>query len=587
MTLSARLAEHEIRLRSYHEGSQKVTCPRCSHQRRNKADPCLSITIDDDGATWHCHHCDWSGGVRDRDEPVQFQPRRRAPKPRPAGITIGALSVEAAHWFKARGIELDTLQRAEIGCAPHWMPASRAEVPCIAFPYHAEPGGPLVNAKYRAMAGKEFSQVKDGEKVFWRLDQADRTCADHLVIVEGEIDALSLMQAGIDNVVSVPDGAPKKVRDGAVDPADDRKFSFVHAAADRLAEFGRIILAVDNDEPGHALAEELARRIGRERCWSLSWPDGCKDANDVLVKHGAEALAACIDEARPHPIKALIEAGDFAGDVLALYRQGRRRGAPTGWSSVTELYSVAPGQLTVVTGVPNSGKSEWVDALMVNLAETMNWRFALCSFENPPDEHVTKLVEKRLRKPFFDGPRARMTEAELSGAIDWVADHFSFIRADDDAPTIDWLLETATGAVLRYGIRGLVIDPYNEIEHRRGNGQTETEYVSQMLGKVRRFAVAHGVHVWFIAHPAKMLREGGKIPVPSLYDISGSANWVNKADVGIVVHRQPGEGQAPTEIYVKKVRFKWVGLQGMATLDYDRATGTYAEPGRRGIGGQE
>jgi twinkle protein len=142
---------------------------------------------------------------------------------------------------------------------------------------------------------------------------------------------------------------------------------------------------------------------------------------------------------------------------------------------------------------------------------------------------------------------------------------------------MDWLLEAARGAVMRYGVRGLVIDPYNELEHRRPASMSETEYVSQVLGKVKRFAQRHGVHVWFIAHPAKMRREEGKFPVPSLYDISGSANWVNKADLGVVVHRDPTREPPDAEIHVRKVRFKAVGKVGSVTLAYDRATGRYYE----------
>jgi twinkle protein len=211
------------------------------------------------------------------------------------------------------------------------------------------------------------------------------------------------------------------------------------------------------------------------------------------------------------------------------------------------------------------------------MAERHGWRFAVCSFENPPEEHISKVVEKRLRMPFWDGPRMRMSEAELHSALAWVNDHFFFIRADDEAPTIDWILERAAAAVARYGVRGLIIDPYNEIEAKRPPTMSETEYVSQLLGKVKRFAQTRGVHVWFVAHPAKMLRDkSGQIPAPTLYDISGSSHWVNKADVGIVVHRPNRDG--PTEIHVRKVRFKWVGKQGSATLDYDRATGIYSDP---------
>ena len=240
--------------------------------------------------------------------------------------------------------------------------------------------------------------------------------------------------------------------------------------------------------------------------------------------------------------------------------------------------TIRPGELTVVTGVPNSGKSEFIDALMVNLATAYGWRFGVCSFENPPAEHFAKLAEKHLGLPFLDGPSSRMSEDEVRRAMDWVADRFYLIRADDEAPTIDWILAAAKGAVLRHGIRGLVIDPYNEIEHKRPSNQQETEYVSQLLGKVKRFAQAHEVHVWFVAHPAKPQRErDGSLPTPTLYDISGSANWANKADVGLVVHRDPDRDPTRTDIFIRKVRSKSVGKIGMTHLRYERATGRYSE----------
>ena len=106
---------------------------------------------------------------------------------------------------------------------------------------------------------------------------------------------------------------------------------------------------------------------------------------------------------------------------------------------------------------------------------------------------------------------------------------------------------------------------------------TETEYVSQLLGKVKRFAQNYGVHVWFVAHPAKPHRESGSLPVPTLYDISGSANWANKADIGIVVHRDPEKDPTRTDIYIRKVRFKSVGKIGAVSLRWDRATGRYSD----------
>jgi twinkle protein len=217
---------------------------------------------------------------------------------------------------------------------------------------------------------------------------------------------------------------------------------------------------------------------------------------------------------------------------------------------------------------------------MINLAVNHGWKFAVSSFENPTDEHRAKLSAKYLGLPFWDGLTPRMTETELMRGLSWLRERFFFMRFTDESPTIDAILETARAAVIRHGIRGLVIDPYNEIESRRPAAMTETEYVSEMLGKVKRFAQNHGVHVWFIAHPAKMLPgQDGKRRVPTLYDISGSANWINKADNGIVVHLDPNHTPPQTEIYIRKVRHQpQHGQRGVVTLKWDRKTGRYSDP---------
>jgi twinkle protein len=577
--LAEKLIEHGIRLRHYGAGSQKITCPQCSHSRRNKADPCLSVTIDEEGAVWRCHHCPWTGavgravGIRERPQEALRRPRKRAepvrPKQRPGDLTPAALA-----YLAGRGISEPTARRNGVGVERRRVEGRDVEY--LTFPYLR--AGELINIKFRSFPEKGFAQVKDAEKILFGLD--DLGDSNSAIIVEGELDKLALDEAGIRNVLSVPDGAPQRLKQGEPNP-EDPKFEYLANCAEQLAHLDRIVLAGDDDEPGHVLMEELARRLGKERCWRVRWPDSgdapCKDANQVLLLHGPQVLAERIEAAEPYPIAGLHDAGNFAAETIELYRDGRKRGHSPGWASIDEFMTIREGELSVVTGIPNSGKSEFIDALMVNVARRYGWRFGVCSFENPPAEHIAKLAEKWLGKPFWEGPSARMTETELQRGMDWVRDRFYLIRADDEAPTVDWILTAAKAAVLRHGIRGLVIDPYNELEHKRPSNQTETEYVSQLLGKVKRFAQAHGVHVWFVAHPAKMMRDGGWIPPPTLYDISGSANWANKADLGIVVHRDPSKDATKTDIYLRKVRFKSVGKIGAVALRYDRATGRYSE----------
>jgi twinkle protein len=285
--LAERLLAYGIRARTYRQGNHKLPCPRCSHTRRKQTESCLSLTIEADRAVWLCHHCRWSGAVNERDD---WHPQRRrtgaAVKPK---ATPGNPTPTLLQWFASRGISAATVERNRIWTVHNYIPALGAEVDCIAFPYFRD--GELANIKFRPLTEKTFAMVKGAEIIFYGLD--DIADSNSAVIVEGELDKLALEEAGIRNVVSVPTGAPPNVKCGEPE-LDDAKFSYIAACAEHLERLDRIILAVDNDGPGLALAEELARRLGKERCWRVRWPDSgdvhCKDANDVLLTHGVNVL---------------------------------------------------------------------------------------------------------------------------------------------------------------------------------------------------------------------------------------------------------------------------------------------------------
>ena len=558
----------------------KQLCPKCSHTRqKNRADPCLSVSVadDGDGFVWNCHHCQWTGRTPPKNAYEHVPARVVAlPKRKLTYAPPQAVSEPVKKWFEGRGISEAVIERNAIGYEQTWMPGCEegTKTGAIMFPYRRT--GEVVNIKYRTH-DKRFRQERGCEKVYFGLDDVEG--AQDIIIVEGEIDKLSLEEAGLKNVVSVPDGAPSKVKDEI--PEEDRKFEYVWNCKEYFEGANRIILAVDNDDPGAALAEELARRYGKHRCWRVKWPDTydiiCKDANDVLLFHGAQTLRECIDAAEPYPIKSLIQADRYIEDVRRLWRGDTAKAFSTGWQPLDEFYKVRPGEFCVVTGFPGSGKSQFIDALCMNLAEKHNWRFGICSFENPPPNHLTKLIELRKRAPFWPGPSQRLSLEEVEDAVSWIKERFIFIRDDEESPTLDWILETAKAAVLRYGIRGLVVDPYNEMEHKRPPGHTETEYISELISKVKRFAQSHGVHVWFIAHPAKPQRFQGKVVAPTLFDISGSAHWVNKADIGIVVVRSYEKGhEHETKVLIDKVRFKEVGHVGGVLMEYLKLSGRYS-----------
>jgi twinkle protein len=550
--------------------STRVSCPSCSLDRKKTNSKDMTLTRRPDGAVvYHCHHCLETGSVQKKREfKLAAVPQKE----------IISSKLEARHYsyLLSRGITKETADKIGLFAADKFFARLNKVTDAIGFPYFRD--GALIAAKYRSFPEKDFTQDAGGAHDFFGLHLVEK--GKPLIIVEGEIDCLTLMQAGIENAVSVPAGAPIKVADGKVHPSEDKKFSYVWNAREILESAPYVILATDQDAPGQALAEELARRIGKEKCRVAKFDK--KDLNEVYLGDPSEngdpsekgaRVRAVLDAAVAYPIAGLSDAATYADRLNDLYAKGTGKGFSTGFKSVDMVYTVAPGQLTVVTGYPSSGKSNFVDQLMVNLARDSDWKLAVCSFENQPEIHISRLMEIYTKKRFFDG-KDRMTQAEKDDAFKWVNDHFLFIDSNgEEASTLESVLERARVAVKRIGIRGLVIDPYNYLDLNRETF-TETEAISNMLTKVQKFCKAHDVHVWFVAHPSKINRAGVDQPRPDGMSISGSMAWWAKTDCGITVHR--GEDKF-VEIAVWKCRYRWVGTQGETSLLYNKTSGTYAE----------
>jgi twinkle protein len=369
--------------------------------------------------------------------------------------------------------------------------------------------------------------------------------------------------------VSVPDGAPAPNA-----TSYSSKFAFLEAAESFLDGVRHIVIATDADEPGQKLMDELARRLGPERCSRVLWEDGIKDANEALVQAGPEYLKACIDDAEPWPVEGIITAHDLVRELDDLYDNGTDPGVKLGMGWLDDLYSIKPGYMSICTGIPSHGKSGFIDQVLVNLAEQHGWGFTIFSPEQQPvHKHLQHLIEIHGREPMLtNGPRPRMSKQTMHEHRRWVGDHFSVLTPE--SPSIDALLELARIEVFRRGIKGMVIDPWNELEHlRQGSRQNETEYVSEALSKFRRFAIAHQVHVWIVAHPTKLRRnDDGSEPIPNLYDISGSANFRNKADFGITVWRDLTTNDSTVQVHITKARYADQGTLGAVRFTYDPPT---------------
>lgn len=554
----ARLLSHNGRVQAT-AGGFLTNCPGPNHKNGDR-NPSLNITERDGKLLWKCYAgCDQMAVKEaiERKVPTLAEPMDKQPVVQATTANIDRSNSKVNEYFASRGIGEATLYTFRIG----WDKDQKG----YAFPYYSD--GELKHVKVRR-PDKTWWQTPGGGKHYYNIDGI--TPDEPVYIVEGEIDALSVFEAGFSNVISVPNGA------GVSDKIHPE---FISNSFGKLQDATKIIIAVDSDEKGLKLRESIAKIYGRDKCWFVDWPEGTKDANDVLVAHGPMALIECLNEAKPFPIRALQSASQYTKDVFDLYHHGKERGMSTGYTSVDEYYTVVPGELEVVTGIPSSGKTNWIDQICVNLSEQYGTKHAVCSFENPMAQHLSILAEKRAKKSFVGYNGARINEYELSDAIKWIDEHFVFIRFDDDtAPTVDAILEHARVAKIRYGITTLVVDPWNYIEQARKSSQSETEYTSEVLSKLRIFAQNYDVHVWLVAHPPKLQRDkDGQINAPTGYDISGSAHFYNKADVLTVVHRNATVAPQNVELIWRKVRFKMTGTPGQIMVRYNLATGCYED----------
>ena len=537
-------------------GQIKTYCPQCRDRRTDKRDKSLSVDLS--RGVWHCHYCGWSNGLDKQQEmnwnhntPIKQQ-KPVYKRPKPSGQS--QLSQKAKEWFKSRKISEETLVKMKITEGMEFMPQKGKECNTIQFNYYLN--GELVNTKFRT-GDKCFKLVSGAELIPYNIDAifGQKEC----VICEGEIDALSLIECGIDAVVSVPNGANANLQ-----YLDD----FIES---HFEDQETLYIASDTDTKVVALRDELIRRFGVEKCRIVTYGEGCKDANEHLIKYGKESLLQCLADAPEPRVEGIFTVADIEDSINALYEQGFQKGLTIGHENLDRLISFETKRLCIITGSPGSGKSELIDEIAERLNIKYDWRFAFFSPENAPlSYHFGKIAEKFTGKKFN---KEHLPYAEFQQIKEHLLRDFFFISPETDF-TLDSILEKAKVLVRRKGIKALVIDPYNRVEGHLEKGQTETQAVSKFLDRLTNFAQRNDVLVILMAHPTKLPKgKDGGIEVPTLYDISGSANFFNKADFGIVVHRNRIDNI--TEVHVQKVKFRHLGECGKAEFKYNLNNGRY------------
>ena len=560
-------ANYQVDIRHRTSGVIKTICNQCLPTRHNKRDRSLRVNID----TGHCHcyHCGADFYVPDDTEEREKAERQAARKRRVAAVipqhfqrpvfdaSKTTLSDATERWLvETRCIPQSVIAELRITEQEEFMPQFGAKERCVCFNYFE--GGQLVNTKFRS-GKKHFKMVQGAELIPYNIDSliGQTSCIIH----EGELDAASSIAAGFKGVISVSAGANSNL--SWLD-----RFMETH-----FEDLEEIIIAVDTDSAGIRLRDELVNRLGAERCRVVAYGPDCKDANEHLVKYGLESLRIAIEQAVEVPLEGIFTAADLHGDLRALFDNGFGPGAETGWEEMDKICTYERRRNIIVTGTPGAGKSEWVDELVLRLCLRHQWKIGFFSPENIPIVyHLRKLIEKLTGHRFQNG--CGMTEGLLARSEEFLAENVSHISLKGNA-TPDRVLAKARELVVRRGCRIFVFDPLNRFDHEPAPGQTETQYISNLLNKFTEFATQYNCLLILVAHPRKMNRNPttGATPRVEMYDINGSADFYNKADYGIVVERDKEIGI--TRVYVDKVKFKHLGVGGVATFVYDPVNGRY------------
>lgn len=458
-------------------------------------------------------------------------------------------------WIEARGLDpklaealgLETVQRD----GANWL----------AVPYRI--AGETINRKFRRTAEKDHRMEPGAPLALWNADCLNdpRVLSGQapVVITEGEWDAIAVIQAGHPFAVSVPAGAPNAVTS---DLDSAKRYEWVDRHAEQLAKVREFVIASDDDQAGWNLRADLVALLGADRCRFVDYPFPSKDLNEVLVDFGPERVVECITTAKPFPVKGLYTIDDFP-------EKGEVRAYSVGITPLEDLIKIVPGTLTVLTGYSNMGKSSLMNAI---IAHTMQHHFPVCvaSFETD----VRPILVDALRMAIYQCDKHELKRMDTADADDLIRNRLTIISqsVDEDMEMdLEAFLDLCRVAVRR-GAKMIVLDPWNELEHKRRRDETETDYIGRAIRAIKRFAKQNDVAFWLVAHPTKP--QMGVSKVPGLYDISGSANFANKADYGLTYHRADPKANRAL-VRINKVRMGLPGRKDEIELTYDFRDSTF------------
>ena len=492
---------------------QKVKCPKCkSLGKENWKDNCMSLNLSE--GIFNCHKCGYSGTVK-KTEKMSIVYKQ------PSKSTLKTLTDKGRKFLNDRGITNEVIDRNKI--------ISSKDNRSVVFPYFKD--GELVNYKTRGIDGKFFTQAKDAQPIIYNYDGVKGK--DRIVICEGEFDSLSWEVAGFNAHTSVNMGAPN-----VGDKSIDKKLECLTTCYDVFDEAKTIYIATDNDDNGRNLEQELIRRFGADKCRIVDFKP-FKDANEVLLQEGKESLLERIKIANAPKVEGVFEVDDVVESMMDGFVNGQERGTTTYVPDVDKAWTWRMGEVNIWTGYQNEGKSLFLNQLSTIKAFHDGWKFGVFSPENMPmKDFFNDIVEMYIGKsadPYYQNNQ--MTKDEYFEAINFVRRHFFLIYPRKNF-NLDSIFERAKFLVRTKGIRSLIIDPYNTVQHKMYSGEREDLYISRFMSELKRFAIDNHISVNLVAHQVTPLKDdSGRYYKPDVNRIKGGGTFADKADNVLFVSR--------------------------------------------------
>jgi len=530
---------------------QKVTCPNCVKLgKQNIKDTCLSIDLRQ--GLYNCHKCGWSGTVKEVEKAKYNEPVK---------TNFTALSDTGLSLFTGRGITQDVVKANKIVEESGW----------IVFPYLR--AGKLVNVKKRNIDTKDFRQNTGSESIIYNYDRV--AGQKDVIITEGEFDCMAFEVAGFTNVTSVNQGAPNEN-----DKNIDKKLECITNCYEVFEKAETIYIAVDKDKNGQRLEKELIIRFGAEKCKIVNFINGHKDANEVLIFEGKEALKESIKNAIDIKVSGVYGIDDVKDSMLYTFDNGKRRGTTTYYDEFDEIWTHRTGEVTVWTGYANQGKSKFLKQLCLISCKFDGVKTAVFSPEEfPADEFYDDLIHSYVGKSTDNFYRNVMNRSEYVNAMDFVKKYFFYVYPESDHK---WqtIRQKMVYLIRRHGVKRIILDPFNQFDHEQGNKPID-QYVSWFMAQLKRFALETDTSVHLVAH--QVTPSGGDpkadLPEPSYYKIKGGGTFADKADnVGFVWRPfKKTDKNNPTVIvnFEKIKNQRLVGVGGEKEFTFNTSTNRY------------